>query len=80
MAVGIRAKIALVNELAKITCQQGKTHGTFSTKTITFVISFIVAVLAVAIHSVAIPHVESGFLILLVAYLILVAGNVLSGV
>ena len=51
-------------------------------KIITFVISFIVAVVAVAIHyaHVAIPHVESGFVILLVAYLILVAGNVLSGV
>jgi len=51
-------------------------------KTITFVISFIVAVVAVVIHyaHVAIPHVESGFVILLVAYLILVAGNVLSGV
>jgi uncharacterized membrane protein len=53
-----------------------------ASKTITFVISFIVAVVAVPIHyaHVAIPHVESGFVILLVAYLILVAGNALSGV
>jgi len=49
---------------------------------ITFIISAIVAVIAVVIHyaNIAIPHVHSGFVMLLVAYLILVAGNVLGGV
>ena len=51
-------------------------------KMITFIISAIVAVIAVVIHyaNIAIPHVHSGFVMLLVAYLILVAGNVLGGV
>jgi hypothetical protein len=48
----------------------------------TFIISVIVAVVAVIIHyaNIAMPGVHSGFVVLLVAYLILVAGNVLSGV
>ena len=48
---------------------------------ITFFISLILAVIAVIIHytGVTIPHVHSGFVILLVGYLILVAGNVLGG-
>jgi hypothetical protein len=51
-------------------------------KFITFVASVVVAVIAVIIHyaQIAIPHVHSGFVILLVGYLILVAGNVLRGV
>jgi hypothetical protein len=48
---------------------------------ITFFISLILAVIAVIIHytGATIPHVHSGFVILLVGYLILVAGNVLGG-
>ena len=49
-------------------------------KTITFIISAIVAAIAIIIHfaNITIPHVHSGFVVLLVGYLILVAGNVLS--
>jgi len=51
-------------------------------KVITFVISAIVALAAIVVHyaQIAIPHVHSGFVVLLVAYLILAAGNVLSGI
>ena len=51
-------------------------------RVITFVISAIVALAAIIIHyaQIAIPHVHSGFVVLLVAYLILAAGNVLSGI
>jgi len=50
-------------------------------KTITFLISVIV-VIAILIHYalINIPHVHSGFVVLLVGYLILAAGNVLSGI
>ncbi len=45
-------------------------------------ISVAVAVIAVIIHyaNVAIPYVHSGFVILLIGYLVLLAGNVLEGV
>ena len=51
-------------------------------KHITFYISVAVAVIAVIIHyaHVDLPRVHSGFLILLIGYLVLVAGNVLEGV
>jgi hypothetical protein len=51
-------------------------------KVITFIISIIIAAIAVVIHyaHIDLPHVHSGFVILLVSYLVLVAGNVLSGV
>ena len=51
-------------------------------KVITFAISAIVALAAVVIHytQIAIPHVHSGFVVLLLGYLILAAGNVLRGV
>jgi hypothetical protein len=51
-------------------------------KHITFYISVAVAVIAVIIHyaHVDLPHVHSGFLILLIGYLVLLAGNVLEGV
>jgi hypothetical protein len=51
-------------------------------KIITFVVSIIIAAIAVIVHyaHVAIPHVHSGFVILLIAYLILAAGNLLRGV
>ena len=56
-------------------------------KVITFIISIIIAAIAVVIHyahidlpHIDLPHVHSGFVILLVGYLVLVAGNVLSGV
>jgi len=50
-------------------------------KTITFLISVIV-VIAILIHYalINIPHVHRGFVVLLVGYLILAAGNVLSGI
>jgi hypothetical protein len=49
---------------------------------VTFLISVAVAVIAVIIHyaNIDIPRVHSGFVILLVGYLVLVAGNVLDGV
>ncbi len=49
---------------------------------VTFFISIAVAVIAVIIHyaKIDIPHVHSGFVILLIGYLVLVAGNVLDGV
>jgi hypothetical protein len=48
----------------------------------TFYISVAVAVIAVIIHyaHIDIPHVHSGFVILLIGYLVLVAGNVLDGI
>jgi hypothetical protein len=51
-------------------------------KVITFIISVIAAVIAGVIHyaHISIPHVHSGFVVLLVGYLILVAGNVLRGI
>jgi hypothetical protein len=51
-------------------------------KVITFIISIIIAAIAVVIHyaHIDLPHVHSGFVILLLGYLVLVAGNVLSGV
>jgi phosphatidylglycerophosphate synthase len=51
-------------------------------KHLTFYISVAIAVIALIIHyaHVEIPHVHSGFVILLVGYLVLVAGNVLDGV
>jgi hypothetical protein len=51
-------------------------------KHVTFFISIAVAIIAVTIHygHVDIPHVHSGFVILLIGYLVLLAGNVLEGV
>jgi len=51
-------------------------------KIITFVVSIIIAAVAVVIHyaNISIPHVHSGFVVLLVAYVILAAGNLLRGV
>jgi hypothetical protein len=51
-------------------------------KHVTLFISVAVAVIAVIIHyaGVDIPHVHSGFVILLIGYLVLLAGNVLEGV
>jgi hypothetical protein len=55
-------------------------------KTITFLISVIVAIIAIVIRylthhaNINLPHVPSGFVVLLVSYLILVAGNVLRGI
>jgi hypothetical protein len=55
-------------------------------KTITFLISIIVAIIATVIRylthhaHINLPHVPSGFVVLLVGYLILVAGNVLRGI
>lgn len=51
-------------------------------KIITFVVSLIIAVVAVVIHyaNISIPHVHSGFIVLLIAYLVLAAGNLLRGV
>ena len=51
-------------------------------KTMTFLISVIVAIIAILIHYalINIPHVHSGFVVLPVGYLILAAGNVLSGI
>ncbi|MGA8689480.1 MAG: hypothetical protein WB662_06110 [Methyloceanibacter sp.] len=51
-------------------------------KHVTFFISMAVAIIAVIIHyaHIDIPYVHSGFVILLIGYLVLVAGNVLEGV
>jgi phosphatidylglycerophosphate synthase len=50
-------------------------------KHVTFYTSIAVAILAVIIHyaKIDIPHVHSGFVILLIGYLVLVAGNVFDG-
>ena len=50
-------------------------------KHVTFFISIAVAIIAVIIHyaKIDIPHIHSGFVILLIGYLVLVAGNVLDG-
>ena len=50
-------------------------------KHVTFFISIAVAIIAAIIHyaKIDIPHVHSGFVILLIGYLVLVAGNVLDG-
>ena len=50
-------------------------------KHVTFFISIAVAIIAVIIHyaKIDIPHVHSGFVILLIGYLVLVAKNVLDG-
>ena len=49
---------------------------------VTFIISVILAVIAAFIHfaHLAIPLVHSGFVVLLLGYLVLLAGNVLRGV
>jgi hypothetical protein len=51
-------------------------------RVITFIVSIIIAVIAAIVHyaHIAIPYVHSGFVILLIAYLILAAGNLLRGV
>jgi hypothetical protein len=51
-------------------------------KLVTFYISVAVAIIAAIIHyaHIDIPHVHSGFTVLLIGYLVLVAGNVLEGV
>ena len=53
-----------------------------SPKHVTFYISVAVAVIALIIHYAHfdIPNVHSGFVILLIGYLVLVAGNVLDGI
>jgi hypothetical protein len=52
-------------------------------KQITFIISVVIAVIAVILHytHIAIPHATvSNFLTLLIAYLVLLVGNLLEGV
>jgi hypothetical protein len=51
-------------------------------KHITFYISVAIAIIATIIHyaHVDTPYVHSGFVILLIGYLVLVAGNTLEGV
>jgi hypothetical protein len=51
-------------------------------KQLTFWISVVIAAIAVLIHygHFDIPHIHSGFVILLVGYLVLLAGNRLEGV
>jgi hypothetical protein len=51
-------------------------------KLMTFYISVAVAIIAAIIHyaHIDIPYVHSGFTILLIGYLVLIAGNVLEGV
>jgi hypothetical protein len=51
-------------------------------KHVTLYTSVAVAIIAVIIHyaKIDIPHVHTGFVILLIAYLVLLAGNVLEGV
>jgi hypothetical protein len=51
-------------------------------KHVTFYISVALAIIAVIIHYAHpnIPNVHSGFVILLIGYLVLVAGNALDGV
>ena len=51
-------------------------------KQLTFFISVAIAVLAAVIHyvPVSIPFAHSGFTVLLIGYLALLAGNVLDGV
>jgi hypothetical protein len=51
-------------------------------KNVTFIVSVVIAVIAAIIHyaHIQIPFSHTGFGILLVAYLILAAGNVLRGV
>jgi hypothetical protein len=49
---------------------------------VTFFISVLVATAAIIIHyaQLSIPHAHSGFLILLVAFFVLLAGNLFRGV
>lgn len=47
---------------------------------ITFVVSIIIAVAVIHYANIAIPHVHSGFVVLLIAYLILAAGTLLRGI
>ena len=49
---------------------------------ITFIASVVVAIVALIIHyaHLDIPHVHSGFVVLLIAYLVLAAGNLLPGI
>ena len=51
-------------------------------KIITFIASVVVAIVALIIHYAHfdIPHVHSGFVVLLIAYLVLAAGNLLPGI
>ena len=51
-------------------------------KQVTLFISVAVAIVAAVIHygNVSIPYSHSGFTILLIGYLVLLAGNVLDGV
>ena len=51
-------------------------------RTITFIISVVIALIAAVIHyaHLDIPYVHSGFTLLLVAYLVLAAGNTLRDV
>ena len=49
---------------------------------VTFIVSVIIAVVAIIVHyaQLSIPHVHSGFVVLLVGYLVLAAGNLFRGV
>jgi len=49
---------------------------------ITFIASVVVAIVALIIHyaHLDVPHVHSGFVVLLIAYLVLAAGNLLPGI
>jgi hypothetical protein len=50
-------------------------------KHVTLYISVAIAIIAIIIHyaKIDIPHVHSGFVILLIGYLVLLAGNLLKG-
>jgi hypothetical protein len=50
-------------------------------KHVTLYISVAIAIIAIIIHyaEIDIPHVHSGFVILLIGYLVLLAGNLLKG-
>ena len=53
-----------------------------SPRQITLIISVVVAIFAAIVHwgHIPVPQLHSGFVVLLVGYLILLAGNLLQGV
>jgi hypothetical protein len=76
-------KMAFFSQQALNFSEGGKDMDLSAPQMVTFIISVIVAVGAVIVHyaQLEIPVIHShGFLVLLLGYLILVAGNVLSGV
>jgi hypothetical protein len=81
MAQATEAKIALPKEGF---CRRGKTMFQLTPPAqATFTISVVIAVIAVILHyaHIAIPHVtQSNFVILLIGYLVLLAGNLFKGV